>query len=177
MVLIEAKVVAVKAEVNVEVPVAVIVGQSRVSKGSLRSTRKLKGIPFKSEGPVPLIQKEQGSTAANYEKILQPLIFEVSKQSTGRVIQYTETGFFRDVFKGSVASVAVKTVRKTRWLAYIQIIEAVIVEVARGNAVVAVNVDAASAVKNRSPIIRAAKHLVLIRRGCPQGLVCNVNKT
>src|SRR4029079_2006475 len=85
VILVQAYVIAVEAEVNVETPVAIVVCDGSVGKSSLRRSRKLEGIGLKREFSISLVQKKQWAGAANYKKILDSLVFEISEQSTGRV--------------------------------------------------------------------------------------------
>lgn len=109
-----------------------------------------------------MIQKQQRSAAANHQQVLKPSILKIGEESTRGVIQHTDSGFFGHVFESSVATIAIKPVGQSRWLANIQVIEAVIVEVASRNTVVAVHVDAARAIQHRPPIVGPAEHLVFI---------------
>ena len=55
VILIQAQVVAVQAEVNIETSVAIVVGNSRMRKRSLRRVRKFEGIALNRERSVPFI--------------------------------------------------------------------------------------------------------------------------
>src|SRR5207244_114907 len=68
-------------------------------------------------------------------------------------------GCLRDVFERSVSSIAIKTIRQTGRLAQINIIETVIVDVAYRNTIVTVDINAASAIQKRSPVVSTAKQL------------------
>src|ERR1700678_1247650 len=126
-----------------------------MGEGSLRGTLKLEGIVLEREGPIPLIEKQQWTAAANHKKVLTPFVLKVGKQGACSVVQYPHSSLLGDVFHRSVTAVAVEPVGQPGWLADIEIIEAVIVIVAGGHSVVAVNVDTASAVKHRPPIVRS----------------------
>ena len=124
--------------------------------------------------PSPLIQKQQRAAAANHKKILPSLVFKVGEQGARSIVEHADAGFFRYVFKRPVAPVAVKPVWQARRLANIEIIEAVIVEVARRHAIVAVNVDAACAIQNCPPIVgaREASGSCTIPRGREPARLC-----
>ena len=113
----------------------------------------MKASRLSAKVPSPLIQKEQRTAAANHKKILPPLVLKVGEQSARGVVEHADSGLFRYVFKGSVAAVAVEPIWQSGRLADIEIVEAVIVEVARRHAIVAVNVNAACAIQNRAPVI------------------------
>ena len=176
MVLVEPQVVHVHTEVNVEAAVAIIVGHGSVRERSLWRTGKLEGVGLHGKGPVALIEKEHGTGAANDEKVLKSRIPKVDEQGAGGIVEHAHSGLFRYVFKGSVALVAVKTIGQSRGLAEIEIVEAVVVEVAHGSAVVGVNVHADRAVKDRAPIVGAVKQLLVVRFGRSESLVRDVNK-
>ena len=89
---------------------------------------------------------------------------KVGEESARGIVEHADPGFLRYVFKAAIAAIAIKPVGQSCRLAYIEIIESVIVEVAHGHAVVAVNVRADCAVQNRAPMIDAAQHLLVI--GC-----------
>ena len=70
--------------------------------------------------------------------------------------------FLRHVLERSVAAIAIEPVGKPAgWQTY-KIIQAVVVEVSDGHAVVSVNVDADGAVENRPPIIGSVKQLLFV---------------
>ena len=120
----------------------------------------MKASRLSANVPSPLIQEEQGAAAANHKKILKPLVLKVGKQSARSIVQHADSGFLRYIFKCSVAAVAVEPIWQSRRLADIEIIESIIVEIARGHTVVAVNINAARAIQDSSPVIGPAKHLV-----------------
>ena len=96
---------------------------------------------------------------------------KVGEQGAGGIVEHADSGLFRYVFKGPVAPVAVKPIGQSRGLANIEIVEAVVVEVARRHAVVAVNVHADRAIQDRAPIVGAAKHLLVVRFGRAESLM------
>ena len=123
-----------------------------------------------------MIQEEQRATAANHEEILMPLVLKVGEESARGIIEYTDSGFFCYIFKCSIAPVTVKPIWQASRLADIEIVETVIIEIARCHAIVTVNINAASSVENRPPIIDAVKHLVRVRLHAPESLGGNVNE-
>ena len=176
VILVEAEVVHIRAEVNIEASIAIVVGYGGVREGSLRRTCKPEGIALDGEGAVALIEEEQGTGAANDEQVLEPPVLKVGEQSAGGTVEHADAGFFRYVFKGSVTAVAVKPVWQSGRLADIEVIEAVIVEVARRHAIVGINVDADGAVHDRAPVVDAAKHLPGVGFSSAKSLRSDVEK-
>src|SRR5437660_10911151 len=91
------------------------------------------------------------------DQVLATVIVDVGEKRAGRVFDDPDFGCLLDVFERSVSSIAIKTIRQTGRLAHINIIETVIVDVAYRNTIVTVDINAASAIQNRSPIISSAK--------------------
>src|SRR5277367_4589218 len=88
VILVEAKIVGIEAEVDIETSVAIVVGYSRMRERSLGRTVKPESIALGREGAVALIQKEQGAASANDKKILAPLVLEIGKQGAGGIVEY-----------------------------------------------------------------------------------------
>src|ERR1035437_2671952 len=82
VILVQAEIVHIKAEVDIETAIAIVVGHRRMGECSLRGTGELEGIALKGEGAVALILEEQGAGATNYEKVLASFVIEVGKQGT-----------------------------------------------------------------------------------------------
>src|SRR5277367_582616 len=115
---------------------------------SLGGMLKLERVALQREGPIPLIEKQQGTAAANHQQVLAPLVCKVGEQGARGVVQYANPGFFRYVFHGPVAPVTVEPVRQSRRLADIEIIETVIVVIPDCYSVVAVDVDTARPIEH-----------------------------
>src|SRR5579862_5518598 len=79
MILIEAEIVAVEAEVDVEPSVTVVVRDGSVRERALRSVRKPKGIALELKFPVSLIEKKQRPRCANHKKILAAAVQKVGE--------------------------------------------------------------------------------------------------
>ena len=124
---------------------------------------------------VPLVEEEQRPGAADHKQILAALVLKVGEQRAGSIVQHADSGFFRHIFKCSVTAVAIEPVGQSGWLAYIKIVEAVVIEVPNCHSIVAIDVDADCAVKNGSPVIGAAKQLLLIGLAPPRA--CDVTST
>ncbi len=87
MILVESEIVTVKTEVDVEASIAIVVGDGGMGEGSLRGLHKLEGIRFARKFASSLVQEEQRSVGANYEKILHTFVLEIGKERAGRGIQ------------------------------------------------------------------------------------------
>src|SRR6185312_14921442 len=116
--------------------------------------------------PLVEIQKRPGS--ADYKKILDSLVFEIGEKRAGSVVENAEAGLFRYVLECSVTAIAIEPVRQAGGLADIEIVEAVIVEVAHRDTVVAVDVDADGAVQHGAPVIRPMEQLPVVGIGIAQ---------
>ena len=123
----------------------------------------LKASRFEGEGAVALIEKEQRPGAANHQQILASAILKVGKQRARGVVEHAHSGLFRYVFKRAVAPIAIEPIRQAGGLTDVQVIETVVVEVASGHSVVAVNVDADRSVENGSPVVGTVQQLRLVR--------------
>src|SRR3984957_9329139 len=143
VILVQAKIVAVEAEVDIETAVAIAVGQRCMRERSLGRSLELEGIALDQKRSVALIEEEQGAAAANHQQVLPPLVLKVGEQRTSGVVEHPHSRFFSDVFEAAIAPVAVEPVGQARRLANIEIIEAVIIEITHRDAIVAVNVNPA----------------------------------
>src|SRR5882724_2644574 len=79
VILVEAYIVAVQTEIDIESSIAVIVRRGSVRKGTLRGLDKLESITLALELSIPLIQEQKRPTAANHQQVLQPLVLEISE--------------------------------------------------------------------------------------------------
>ena len=176
MVLVQAEIIAVEAEINIETPVAIIVREGGLCESSLRRLVELESIALEGESSISLVQKEQRPAAANHQEILEPFVLEVCKQCAGRGIQHADSRGLGDILERSIAAIAVKPVRKTCGLANVNVIEPVVVDVAHRHAIVTVNVDPAGAIQHRAPMVHSAQHLILVRLDLPKSLRCDVEE-
>ena len=132
-------------------------------ESSLGRPHKVESIAFAQKFSVPLIQEEQRAAAANHQEVLKPLIFEIREQSASRAVQHAHSGLFSHIFECPITAIAIEPVGKSRRLADIHVIQSIVVEISRRQAIVAVNVDPARPVENRAPIIDSVKQLILVR--------------
>ena len=164
VVLIEAEIIGVETKVDVEAAIAIVVGQSGMGECAQRRLGEGKRARLVFELSVALIDEEKRAGIAYDEQILQATIFEIGEQRAGSGIKDSDAGFFRDVFERAVAAVSVEAVWQARRLTDVEVVETVVVEISCSDAVVAVNVDAGSAVENSAPVIRSVAELVFVRR-------------
>ena len=155
MILIESQVIAVKAEVNVEPPVTIVVGYSSVGEGSLRLLFELKRVPLAHKRPVALVQEEKRPAAADDEQVLPSLVLKVGEERACRTVENSDARLLGDVFKRSVAAIAVEPIWQSGRLADVQVVKSVVVIIACGHSVVAINIDTAGAIEHRSPVVDA----------------------
>ena len=163
-VLIRALIVGVEAEVDIEPAVAIVVGGGRAGERSLRRIGELKRVGLEAKFAAALIQEQQRTVGAYDDQILPAVVVEVGENRAGRIFEQSDSGRLGDVLERSVAAIAIEPVGKAGGLADVEIVEAVAIDVADRNAVVAVDVDAAGAIENRAPIIDAAQHLFAVGR-------------
>src|ERR1700676_4495811 len=176
VILVQTQVVGVEAKINIKTSIAVVVSRGSVRERSLRRPRKLEGIAFQRKLSVPLIQKEQRPAATNHQKILEPFVLKISEKRASRAIQHADSRLLRHILKRSIPLIVIETVRKSRRLADVQVVESVVVNISGRQAVVAVNVDAAGPIQNGAPVINSVKHLLFVRFRLAQRLGSNVNK-
>ncbi len=174
VILIQAEIVTVKTEINVEFTVTVVVGDGCMGEGALRRARKAERVSLACEGAVAAVEKEERSSAAHHKKVLQAVVAEVRKERAGGVVQHADAGLFRHIFKGAITLIAVQPVRQTGRLAYVQVIKAVAIVISRGHAIVAVDVDAARPIQLRAPLIGTAQQLFTVRRSPAQRLLGDI---
>ena len=110
VILVEAEVIAVEAEVDVQTAITVVVGECGVGEGSLRGLRKLEGVGFSFEGAVALVEEEERAAAADDDEVLQAVVAKVGEEGAGGVVENADAGFFGDVFEGAIAAVAVEAI-------------------------------------------------------------------
>src|SRR5208283_3935222 len=105
----------------------VVIRQRSMRKRSCGRIRETERIAFQREFPIPLIEKQQGSRGTDHEKILKSLVFEIREKRASSAIQNTDASGFCDIFESAIASIAIEPVRQARRLAYVQIVESIVV--------------------------------------------------
>ncbi len=168
VILVEAEIVHIEAEVDIQAAVAVVVGNGGVGEGSLGRAREAEGVAPKRESAIALVDEEQGAGGAHDEQILEAAIVEIGEESARGIVEDADTGFLGDVFEGAVAAIAVEAVGQSGWLTDIEIVKAVVVVVAGRDTVVAIDVDADGAIEDGSPVVSAVEELVAVRRSAAQ---------
>ena len=109
-VLIEALIIVVETEIDVEAPIVIVVSDGCVGEGSLRCTCKLESIPLQREAPVSLVRIQQRPGCADHEQILQPAVLKIGKQRARGKIQHANAGLFRHIFEGAISTIAIEAV-------------------------------------------------------------------
>ena len=130
MILIETDVVVVDAEVDVETSVPIVVRNCSLRKTPLRIARKLEGIAFDRILSLSLIKKEQRAAFGNNKQVLHAFVLEIGEESARGVIENIYSRPFGDVLERSVPKISVEPIRETRRLTHIEIIQAIVVDIA-----------------------------------------------
>ena len=170
MVLIQAEIIVVEAEINVEAPVAVIIGCGSMRERPLRSIHKVEGIAFLLKLSISLIHEQHRPGGADYQKVLEPFILKICKERRSCPVQHPDSGGLRDILKSSITAIPVQPVGKSRGLADIEIIQTVVVEVSRSQSGISVNVHCGRAVQNRAPVVHPMEHLIFVGISLAEGL-------
>src|SRR5258708_6713967 len=87
------------------------------------------------------------------------VVVDVGEEGASGIFHEAKAGAFSNVHERAVAAVTVEAVGESGGLADIEVIETVTVDVAYGDAVVAVDVDATSNVEDGAPVVDAALEL------------------
>jgi hypothetical protein len=159
MVLIQSQVVLVGAQIQIQPPVPVVICCGGMGKRALGRAREVERIALQRKRPIALIDEQQRPRPAHHQQILQPPIVEVDEERARSVVQHAYARLLCHVLKCAVSPIPVEPVRQSCCLAHVQIVEAVSVEIPRCHAVVAVNIQAHSAIEHGPPVIRAEQHL------------------
>src|SRR5208283_3685554 len=159
LVLVGALVVDVEAEVDIQPAVAVIIGNRRSRKGALWRGSELKRIRLLAKLAAALVQEQHRAVCPHHDQILTPVIIDVDQERARCVVEDADTRRLRDVLKRPIASISIKPVRKAARLANIEVVKSIAVDVANGNTVVSVDINAASAVEHGPPIVRSVQKL------------------
>src|SRR4029077_13742397 len=163
-------------EINVEAPVAVVVGDRGVRECSLRGLGKLEGVGLDGKFSISLIDEQQRAAATDYQEILKAAVLKIRKQRASGSVRDSDAGSFRHIFKCAIAAIAIKAGGKSRKVADIKITKSVIAEVSGGQAAIAVDVDADSAIQKRAPVVHSVKHLVFVGVGLAESLLCDIDE-
>src|SRR6202000_705442 len=124
----------------------------------------LKCVAPLPEFPVPVVHKQTWPAGAHYHQILTTRIGHVQEQRARGVFQQTCSGELGNVLKGPISTIAVQAIREPGGLANINVVESVAIDVTEAYAVVTVNIDAARAIQDGSPMINALQQLLPKRR-------------
>ena len=168
LILVRALVIDVEAEVDIEPAVAVVIGHRCAGKRSLRRRSELKRIRLLAKLAAAFIQEQHRAVCPHDDQVLPSVVVDIDKKRARGVFDDADARCFRDVLKGSVASISIEPVRNAAGLAQIEVVKSVAIDVANRNAVVAVDIDAASAVEHRAPVVRSMHELRRIGRITPE---------
>src|SRR5215469_3346904 len=87
VILIEARVVAVQAEIDVEASIPVVVGGGGVRERSRRRIGKPESIRFEQESSVSLVPEEKRAAATDDQEILVSPVLEIRKQGASAAVE------------------------------------------------------------------------------------------
>ncbi len=79
MILVQAEIVAIEAEIDIEPAVMVVVGDSRVRERALRRARELEGIALEGKFSRTVVEEKKRPAAANDKQILHAFVFEIGE--------------------------------------------------------------------------------------------------
>ena len=128
-VLIGALIINVETKINIQPAVAVIIGDGRAGECSLWNIGELKRSRFLAKCSAALVQEQERSARTHDYNILKPVIIEVCKERTRRIVEDPKARGFGDVFKSTISTISIKAVGKTRGLANIEVVEAIVINV------------------------------------------------
>ena len=86
-VLIRALVIGVKAEINIEPAIAIVIGGRRACESSLWRIRELKGIRLEAKFAPALVEEQERTGGADDNQILTAVVVEVRENGTGGVFE------------------------------------------------------------------------------------------
>src|SRR5215813_5800969 len=165
----------IAAEVQIELTVAIVICRGHARETALWKGSKAESIALQLERAVALVEEQVWTSAAQNDQVLPAQIAQVQKQSTGGFIQHVDVRLRTDVYEAAV-NVFVQTVRQPAWLADIYLIHAIIIDVAHGNAIAAVNLDYGGGIEPRNPKGHAPRKMLCERRYALENGACNVAK-
>ena len=172
-VLVFALEVDIAAEIQIDAAIVVKVCGGHSGKSTLRWTSKPKRIRTALKPAIAPVEKEQRTRRAQHYQVLQTAVAKIDEQRRRRVVKNPNSSVFGDVFQAALSAL-VEPVRKPAWLAHVNLILAIVVDVADGDAVVAVDVNAARRVEAGTPVRDTTSQLVLKRVCVPQKLLGHV---
>ncbi len=107
----------------------------------------MKCIRFLVEPASAVVHKQQRARRSDGNQILAAVVVNIGEQGARRVVENSNARGFGNIFEGPIAAVAVETVGESGWLAYVEVVEPVIIDVSYGNTVVTVDIDTTGAVR------------------------------
>ncbi len=174
VILAETEIIVVNTTIEIQATIAVIIGCGCARERSLGRLGEFESICLQLKSSVALIQKEQRPTRPYHQKVLTTAIKKVGKQGAGGIVENTDTGLVGDILEGPIAAIAVETIGKPCWLAYVEVIVAIAVKIADRQSVVSINVNTAGGIQLRAPKVGSGKHLLSERRISSKRLQGNV---
>ena len=91
-ILIGALIIDVKAEINIQPAIAIVVGGRRASESSLRRVGELKRVGLEAKLAAALVQEQQRTGGAHHDQILAAVVVEIGENRAGGVFQKPYAG-------------------------------------------------------------------------------------
>ena len=157
LVLARAVVEGIDTEVEVEKPVAVVIGHGDGHGGALEPPLEAEGVLYPGEAPTSVVREEDRSRAHGEHQVLVAVVVHVGEERLRRVVEYREPSPLRHVLERPITPSPVESVRQARRLGHVDILAAVPVGVPDRDAVVAVGIAGEPGVDRGHPRIEARR--------------------
>src|SRR5215831_13870721 len=155
--------VDIRTKVKVDPAIEIVVSGSRSGESALRGRFEAKSFVLMMERPVSAVQEQQRSSRGDYQQVLPSDVSEIHKQGGDGVVQYANTGAFREVLHRAIRPPPVEPVRQPGRLTHINLVPSVSIDISNRDAVVSVNVDSAGRIQTPPPIWHATAQLEIKR--------------
>ena len=162
------------AEIEIEVTVAVVIGGGHGGEAALGRGTEAEGVGVLLEFSAATIEEEEGAFGAEDDQVLLAGVAEIGEEGGGCGVEQAETGEVGDVFEGGTGwagtAIAEEAIGETGGLADIDGVEAGVIDVADGNAVVTMDVNAGGGVEIGAPPGDSASELLVEGGGPGEGV-------
>ena len=159
LVLAGAEEIGIDAEIEVEEPVAIVVGHRDRRQHTLERLVEAKGVGNDSKSSFAVVEKKERPRAGRQHQILIAVVVDVDEERLRGVVEHPEAGALGNVLERAVATCAIQPIGEPRRLRDVEILEAVAVGVADRHAMMAVRVAREHRVDARHPRIEIDREL------------------
>ena len=160
LVLAGAEEVRVDAQVRIEVAVAVVVGHADPGEYALQRPREREGVGHEREAPASIVEEQQRLHARREHEILVAVVVDVDQQRLRRVVEQADARALGDVLERAVPEGAEQAVGQPVRLRDVQVVAAVAVRVADGDAVMAVGITRQHRIEHCAPLVERQRQLL-----------------